>query len=372
MAVVQYFNQRATRNDPLDPNLVALYEQAAAAAGIDIIRVVSGGQEAAGEGGKRTGSTRHDHGGAGDIQLVKNGRVLDSNDANDLQFIKSFISHASGLGATGIGAGTSYMGSRTFHVGFGPRATWGGVPKDGRPAPPPPAWLLEAVGAPVGAAAFRQGGGPPGSGQMPRPAGIMPNLRPGGIVGALASAIPTPQARPEGHGAVDGFKPPNFDPRGGGSKHAYAPFDEETGTGMYRTSGGNVLRFNRAGQTIYGGAKLQAPRGPRDQGGPPAPNARPARVRAADIPPLPKPRPRTAPPEARMKDDAYTPRANFESPADIGRGASNFRSFMLKGGNKPDENLDRLVNTYFRARTIYPFQQSGGPIGGLMTKIFGR
>lgn len=145
-----------TRNRPVSDNLAGLYRQAADAAGIDSVRVVSGGQPAAGEGGARTGSTRHDHGNAGDIQLIKDGRALDMTNPADMPAIKAFIAKASQLGATGIGAGTSYMGSKTFHVGYGSRAIWGAGGKGANA----PAWLVETVtGNPPGPGVGAGGGG---------------------------------------------------------------------------------------------------------------------------------------------------------------------------------------------------------------------
>jgi hypothetical protein len=132
-----YLNQNATRNLPLSDQLAALYQQAAEAAGIDEIRVGSGGQPATGK--RRTGSHRHDWGGAGDIKLVKDGRVLNFNKKEDLPIISSFVSAARGAGATGIGAGESYMGPETLHVGFGNPAVWGGTKRQ-----PVPEWLRNA------------------------------------------------------------------------------------------------------------------------------------------------------------------------------------------------------------------------------------
>ena len=146
-ARISYTNQHAIRNRPVMPALANIYTQAANAAGVDEIRVVSGGQAKIGSGGKRTGSIRHDEGGAGDIQLIKDGRVLRIDNPADLPIIINFLRSAYQLGAGGIGAGVAYMGSSTFHVGFGPPGIWG---KDGKRANAP-AWLVEALeGVPAG------------------------------------------------------------------------------------------------------------------------------------------------------------------------------------------------------------------------------
>jgi hypothetical protein len=127
------------RNQPLAPNLVQALNQAAQAAGITQIRVTSGGQDATGE--NRTGSTRHDHGNAGDIQLVVNGRVLDFTNPADQEIYQDFVREARAAGVTGVGAGTNYMGNDTIHVGYGNEAVWGGT---GANAAPPPDWLVAA------------------------------------------------------------------------------------------------------------------------------------------------------------------------------------------------------------------------------------
>lgn len=138
-----YANKGSIRNMPVMQKLAQIYEQAANKAGIDAVRVVSGGQEATGS--HRTGSHRHDLGGAGDIQLLKGGRALDFTNKDDLPVIENFLRESSGLGARGVGAGTDYMGNTTFHVGFGSPSVWGA---GGRSANAPQ-WLRDTIaGAP--------------------------------------------------------------------------------------------------------------------------------------------------------------------------------------------------------------------------------
>lgn len=139
-----YANQGSIRNKPLMPSLVKIYEQAATKAGIDAIRVVSGGQEATGS--HRTGSHRHDLGGAGDIQLLRGGRPLDFTNKDDLPIIQNFLRESNALGARGIGAGSGYMGNTTYHVGFGSPAVWGGEGKSANA----PQWLRDAYGSTPG------------------------------------------------------------------------------------------------------------------------------------------------------------------------------------------------------------------------------
>ena len=130
------------RNQPISDSLRTLLLAAGSETGIDSIFVTSGGQCAKGVCNRRTGSTRHDNGQAADIQLFKGTSRLNFTKPSDLPTIKAFITATARLGATGIGAGVSYMGAETFHVGFGKRAVWGGM---GANAAPPPAWLVEAA-----------------------------------------------------------------------------------------------------------------------------------------------------------------------------------------------------------------------------------
>ncbi|MEA2834203.1 MAG: hypothetical protein QOG66_2405 [Methylobacteriaceae bacterium] len=139
----------AIRNLPITQALRDLLAAAAAAAGVDTIRIVSGGQPARNEGTRRTGSTRHDHGRAADIQLVVNGRTQVFSDRAAGPVVIAFITAAAAHGATGIGAGVEYMGDKTIHVGFGTsvndhtKLTWGA---GGRSAKAPQ-WLRDAAQA---------------------------------------------------------------------------------------------------------------------------------------------------------------------------------------------------------------------------------
>jgi len=140
MAYRLTYNNQGIRNLPLSADVARAYELAAQAAGIDEIRVTSGGQESSGS--RRTGSHRHDEGGAGDIQLVKNGRVLEFTNPDDLPYFSKFVSAAKGGGLTGFGAGTDYMGNKTIHAGGGTPAVWGA----GGSSANAPDWLRQAYG----------------------------------------------------------------------------------------------------------------------------------------------------------------------------------------------------------------------------------
>jgi hypothetical protein len=103
--------------------------------------VISGGQEPLGApGAQRTGSIRHDHGNAADVDFYQNGRLHDWNNPADLPLLQNIVSTARSRGVTGIGAGDDYMGAGRFHIGFGDPAVWGA---GGRRANAPD-WLVEA------------------------------------------------------------------------------------------------------------------------------------------------------------------------------------------------------------------------------------
>ncbi len=138
-----YSNQGATRNDPLDQKLVDAMSFVGDM-GITM-DVVSGGQEAAGEGGSRTGSTRHDHGQAADVDFYKDGRKLDWNNPQDLPLLTQIVQTAKARGVTGIGAGDDYMGAGRFHVGFGSPGVWGAGGKGANA----PEWLVSAYNNPM-------------------------------------------------------------------------------------------------------------------------------------------------------------------------------------------------------------------------------
>ena len=178
---IEYHNKGSTRNKPLSPRLASIIDQATAPEGVTT-RVISGGQPSTGGPDVRTGSHRHDEdapgagGNAGDVQFVKDGRVLDMTNPADLAIIERILGRVYGAGAQGIGASPAYMGSRTFHVGFGTPAVWG-AGGQGKNAPP---WL---------AAIARSGGIPSTGGTAVASASpAVAPTQPGGVVGALASA----------------------------------------------------------------------------------------------------------------------------------------------------------------------------------------
>jgi hypothetical protein len=139
----------AIRNKPITAELRLVLQTAAQAAGVDAITIVSGGQDALGEGTRRTGSTRHDRGRAADLQLIVHGTALTFTDQSASQGVLAFVTAAAAAGATGIGAGVTYMGNKTIHVGFGTsvsdhtKLTWGA----GGHSANAPQWLRNAAQA---------------------------------------------------------------------------------------------------------------------------------------------------------------------------------------------------------------------------------
>lgn len=144
---LRYANQNATRSRPLDPRLVNAFGFLPDM-GLSM-EVFSGGQPSAAEGGPRTGSVRHDHGGAGDVFFYQNGRRLDWANPQDTPIFQDIVRRAKANGVTGFGAGPGYMQPGSMHVGFGNPGVWG-AEGSGKNAP---SWLVQAYGgAPAGSA----------------------------------------------------------------------------------------------------------------------------------------------------------------------------------------------------------------------------
>lgn len=135
---IKYRNQGATRNRPLDDDLInrLAYLQDM---GITM-EVFSGGQPSKDEGGARVGSVRHDHGGAADAFFYKDGRRLDWANKDDLPIFQDIVSKGKQNGVTGFGAGPGYMQAGSMHIGGGKPGVWGAGGK-GENAP---GWLSAA------------------------------------------------------------------------------------------------------------------------------------------------------------------------------------------------------------------------------------
>lgn len=112
------------RDKPVSADVLQKMKYAAALIDPSLsIKIVSGGQDPKGSGGKRTGSTRHDvdhtgHSHTADIVLVRGGKEIRPGD--DRELYKKYLQNAASLGFTGIG----HYGWG-IHVGGGSKSAWG-------------------------------------------------------------------------------------------------------------------------------------------------------------------------------------------------------------------------------------------------------
>lgn len=142
-AWLRYANQGATRNQPLNPQLVAALGFLPEL-GVEM-EVFSGGQPSSGP--NRVGSHRHDHGNAGDVFFTKNGKRLDWANPADRPIFEQIVQRGKAAGVTGFGAGQGYMQPGSMHLGFGSPSVWGA----GGSGANAPDWLRNAYsGAPAG------------------------------------------------------------------------------------------------------------------------------------------------------------------------------------------------------------------------------
>lgn len=164
-------NAGGTRSQELDPQLVEAMSYLGDM-GIQA-RVFSGGQYSAAQlrgmgipenqwGRYRTGSTRHDHGRAADVDYYLGDRRLDWSNPEDIPIFQEIVARGRerGIGGWGAGIGDSYMGSGRVHMGYGSEGTWGA----GGNGANAPAWLRDAWSNP-GTGRYWQGG-MPGAGGM--------------------------------------------------------------------------------------------------------------------------------------------------------------------------------------------------------------
>lgn len=134
---LQYANY-GVRNKPISPRLEAALEKVLPGMGIKA-RIFSGGQEASGP--NRTGSHRHDNGGAADVLFYdQSGRKLDWANPKDRPIFQEIVARGKAAGITGFGAGDGYMKRGSMHLGFGAPAVWG----RGGSGDTAPDWLREA------------------------------------------------------------------------------------------------------------------------------------------------------------------------------------------------------------------------------------
>ena len=117
------------RNQPIQPKLAKILEQASAAFDYKIV-VFSGGQDTRGEGTRRTGSTRHDRGYAADIRVYDGSKRLSSEVRDHHPALSIFARKLKQLGMESFGSGPGYMGGNhhvdiAISAGQGVATTWG-------------------------------------------------------------------------------------------------------------------------------------------------------------------------------------------------------------------------------------------------------
>lgn len=144
--LISYANQGATRNLPLNNDLVSAISPVLNDLGVTM-KVFSGGQVSAEEAkagkGSRTGSVRHDHGGAGDVEFYMGDRKLTPKNEQDRAILTEIVRRGKANGITGWGEGDDYMGSGRIHLGFGNPGVWGA----GGSGDNAPQWLRDAYGS---------------------------------------------------------------------------------------------------------------------------------------------------------------------------------------------------------------------------------
>lgn len=120
------FGKGTIRNKEIQPQLQQAITQSGANLGISRVVVFSGGQDGKGQGSRRTGSIRHDHGGAADIRLYdSNNKIIRPDDPKNAKLLSQYAANLRQNGVSGIGAGAGYMGGNAIHVGYGKDTVWG-------------------------------------------------------------------------------------------------------------------------------------------------------------------------------------------------------------------------------------------------------
>lgn len=217
---LRYANAGAIRNKPLNAKLETALGKVANDLGVEV-EVFSGGQE----GSRRTGSARHNHGGAADVFFYKDGRKLDWSNPKDRPVFEEIVRRGKSVGLTGFGAGPGYMQAGSMHVGFGTPSVWGAGGKGANA----PDWLRNAYyddGSDRQVAQrFARGGAveaiptdEPEDLTGPQEASglftvMLDEDEPTEVAGAIPENVPVPSRRPAYEGAMEGNKDaPTNDP----------------------------------------------------------------------------------------------------------------------------------------------------------------
>ena len=155
---IRYANSGGIRSDELSPELVqalsylqnmGLYAQVVSGGQMGLQDAIN--QGAVKKGSKwyldgvpvRTGSVRHDHGNAADVDFYwSDGTKLDWNNPSDVYYFDQIVRKGKEAGLTGFGAGvgSAYMGPGRMHVGYGTNSVWGANGSSDNA----PAWLRRA------------------------------------------------------------------------------------------------------------------------------------------------------------------------------------------------------------------------------------
>ncbi len=136
------FGKGTVRNKPVKGGLESSLGEVAHSYGVEAV-IHSGGQAGRGSGGRRVkgSSIRHDHGGAADLKFRKpDGTFLSMNNPADREVMGNIVTDMTRRGWSGVGAGNSYMGPHTMHIGGGTPGAWGAGGKSVNA----PAWLNAA------------------------------------------------------------------------------------------------------------------------------------------------------------------------------------------------------------------------------------
>ena len=232
-----------TRNKPISATLNEQLSRAGAAVGVKVV-IGSGGQgpehlpHMKNKTGGWTGSDRHDHGNAADLDLIYQGRKLSFNNPADRDKISQFITHAVAAGATGVGAGLNYMGDGRIHVGGGKAGVW--AAKGEQPLP----WVKAALDEGM---RLRASGGPTVA-------------TGGGNASTGTTSTTTAQPGSTGSSGASGGDTPVIDPTAMEDTTSFAPVTSEAWQRGLKPAGSQAASGANKPAGASGGAGLDIPK----------------------------------------------------------------------------------------------------------------